>query len=104
MAQDERQPGGAVLERRKEKPETPKLYRVILHNDDYTTMDFVVGVLETVFQKAPAEAYRLMMQVHTQGRAVCGSYTYEVAETKVATVREMAVREGFPLQASLEEE
>ena len=79
------------------------MYRVVLLNDDYTTMEFVVSVLEGIFQKSPAEAFRLMMQVHTQGRAACGTYTYEVAETKVAAVRDLAKREGFPLQASLEE-
>ncbi len=61
-------------------------------------------VLETVFLKTTAEAYRLMMQVHRQGHAICGAYTYEVAETKVATVHEMARDNGFPLRASLEEE
>jgi ATP-dependent Clp protease adaptor protein ClpS len=104
MSREERQPGGAVLEKQKEKTQTPKMYRVLLLNDDYTTMDFVVDVLETVFLKPPAEAFRLMMQVHTQGRAICGMYTIEVADTNVSTVRDLAVREGFPLQASMEEE
>lgn len=104
MSGEQQQTGDAVLERKKEKTQTPKMYRVILLNDDYTTMDFVVIVLETVFHKPPAEAFRLMMQVHTQGRAWCGTYTYDVAETKVATVRELAVRGGFPLQASIEED
>ena len=103
-ATDDQQPGSAVLEQSKQKTETPKLYRVLLLNDDYTTMEFVVSVLENVFQKSPAEAFRLMMQVHTQGQAACGTYTYEVAETKVDTVRELAAREGFPLQASIEDE
>ena len=79
------------------------MYRVVLLNDDYTTMEFVVNVLEGVFQKGPAEAFRLMMQVHTKGQAECGTYTHEVAETKVDTVRDMAQREGFPLQAAIEE-
>ena len=79
------------------------MYRVVLLNDDYTTMEFVVSVLEGVFQKGPAEAFRLMMQVHTKGQAACGTYTHEVAETKVDTVRDMAQREGFPLQAAIEE-
>ena len=96
-------PEGAVRERSGEKVRTPRLYRVVLLNDDYTTMEFVVAVLEEVFRKSPAEAYRLMMQIHTQGRAVCGAYTYEVAETKVGAVRELAAQSGFPLQASLEE-
>jgi len=97
------QRGDAVLEERQHKTKTPKLYHVVLLNDDYTTMEFVIGVLEGVFQKSPAEAFRLMMQVHTQGRATCGTYTYEVAETKVDTVRDLAKREGFPLQASIED-
>ena len=102
------QPGGsapsdAVLERKQHKTKTPTMYRVLLLNDDYTTMEFVVSVLEGIFQKSPAEAFRLMMQVHTQGQATCGRYTYEVAETKVDTVRDMAQREGFPLQATIEE-
>ena len=88
--------------RKKLKP--PDGYKVLLHNDDYTTMEFVVQVLESVFNKAPAEAHRIMMQVHTQGRGVCGGYTYEVAETKIAMTQELARREGFPLQAALEEE
>jgi ATP-dependent Clp protease adaptor protein ClpS len=98
----DRQPGGAVLDRTRDKPVTPKLYRVLLLNDDYTTMEFVVAVIEEVFRKTPAEAFRLMMQVHTEGRAVCGAYTYEVAETKVDTVRQLAERGGFPLQAAIE--
>jgi ATP-dependent Clp protease adaptor protein ClpS len=104
MSGDSRQPSGAVLQERMEKTKTPRMYSVVLLNDDYTTMEFVVAVLEKVFQKSPAEAFRLMMQVHTQGRAVCGTYTYEVAETKADTVHDLASREGFPLQASLEEE
>lgn len=103
MTGDPHQPDGAVRERQEEKTRTPKLYHVVLLNDDYTTMEFVVTVLEEVFQKSPAEAFRLMMEVHTKGRAACGTYTYEVAETKVDTVRDLAKREGFPLQASLEE-
>jgi ATP-dependent Clp protease adaptor protein ClpS len=95
--------GGDVLEQQHQKTQTPKMFRVVLINDDYTTMEFVVGVLESVFQKGPAEAHRLMMQVHTQGRAVCGTYTYEVAETKVGSVRDLASQEGFPLQANIEE-
>ena len=69
---------------------------MLLINDDYTTMEFVVSVLEGVFQKSPAEAFRLMMRVHTEGQAACGTYTYEVAETKVATVRDLAASRGFP--------
>lgn len=100
----DRQLGGEVLERPEDRTVTPRMYRVLLLNDDYTTMDFVVAILEEIFQKAPAEAFRLMMLVHTQGKAVCGAYPYEIAETKVAMVRERAETEGFPLQATIEEE
>ncbi len=98
-----RQTGDEVLERADDKTVTPKMYRVLLLNDDYTTMDFVVSILEDVFQKTPAEAFRLMMLVHNQGQAVCGAYPYEIAETKVDMVRELAAGEGFPLQATMEE-
>lgn len=93
-----------VLEETRDKTQKPTLYKVILLNDDYTTMEFVVQVLEEVFHKTPAEAYRIMMQVHAQGRGICGAYSYEVAETKVATTQDLARRDGFPLQATLEEE
>ena len=98
-----RQAGDEVLERADDKTVTPKMYRVLLLNDDYTTMDFVVSILEEVFQKTPAEAFRLMMLVHNQGQAVCGAYPYEIAETKVDMVRELAAGKGFPLQATMEE-
>jgi ATP-dependent Clp protease adaptor protein ClpS len=102
----ERQPraGGEVLEKKREKTQLPRLFKVFLHNDDYTTMDFVVHVLESVFTKSPAEAYRIMMMVHTRGQALCGAYTFEVAETKVAAVHDLAESAGFPLRASLEGE
>ncbi len=104
MTDDQRRPGAEVLERTKTITKEPRFYRVILHNDDYTTMDFVIDILETVFHKQPAAAYRLMLQVHAQGRAICGMYPHEVAETKIATVRDLATRHGFPLQASMEED
>jgi ATP-dependent Clp protease adaptor protein ClpS len=95
--------GGEVVEKPKSATKRPQLFHVVLINDDYTTMEFVVHVLEAVFDKGPAEAYRIMMQVHTQGRGVCGAYTFEVAETKVATVHDLAQAEGFPLRAGIEE-
>lgn len=104
MTDDQGRPGADVLERTKTITKEPRFYKVILHNDDYTTMEFVVDILETVFHKQPATAYRLMLQVHAQGRAICGMYSHEVAETKIATVRDLATRRGFPLQASMEED
>ena len=85
---DERrdQTGGAVKERAKAQTKEPTLYTVVLLNDDYTPMGFVVEVLETIFQKTPAESYRIMMQVHMGGRGVAGVYPWEVAETKVDIV------------------
>ena len=103
MARPGRATGGEVKEKPKAATKRPQLFHVVLVNDDYTTMEFVVHVLETVFDKGPAEAYRIMMEVHAQGRGVCGAYTYEVAETKVGTVHEMARTEGFPLRAGIEE-
>jgi len=95
--------GGEVVEKPKSVTKRPQLFHVVLINDDYTTMEFVVHVLETIFDKGPAEAYRIMMEVHARGRGICGAYTYEVAETKVETVHEMARTEGFPLRAGIEE-
>ena len=101
--ESERQPGGEVAEKVKPKTQKPRLFRVVLHNDDYTTMQFVIEVLESIFHKSPAEAYRIMMQVHTRGHGVCGAYPYEVAETKVGLVHEAAREQGFPLRASMEQ-
>ena len=98
------QPEREVLEKTRPATKPPDLYKVILHNDDYTTMEFVVEVLEQIFHKSPAEAFRIMMHVHTQGRGLCGAYPYEVAETKVDTVHDRARHRGFPLRASLEQE
>jgi ATP-dependent Clp protease adaptor protein ClpS len=94
---------GAVRERPAPKTLEPTLYRVVLLNDDYTTMEFVVHVLEAVFQKSPAEAYRIMMHVHLNGSGIAGVYPWEVAETKVDTVTSMARGAGYPLKAAVEE-
>lgn len=103
MAERNPQTGGEVLEKTRTKTKRPEMYQVVLHNDDYTTMEFVVHILETVFNKPSPEAFRIMLSVHVEGRGVCGAYTYEVAETKVATVHELARQSGFPLRASVEE-
>ena len=97
--------GAEIVEKPKPglRTQRPSMYRVLLLNDDYTTMQFVVEILETIFDKSPAEAHRVMMHVHTRGRGECGIYTFEVAETKVARVHEQAQSAGFPLRADLEE-
>jgi len=81
----------------------PKLYRVILHNDDYTTMDFVIEILVSVFHKPAAEATKIMIDVHKKGKGTCGVYTYDIASTKVAQVCQLARQREFPLKCSLEE-
>jgi ATP-dependent Clp protease adaptor protein ClpS len=94
---------GSVQERPKVERKEPTEYHVILLNDDYTTMEFVVMVLEHVFQKGPAEAYRIMMDVHVNGRGLAGVYPWEVAETKVDVVTSMARSAGYPLKAVVQE-
>lgn len=86
------------------RAKTPRLYRVLFHNDDYTTMEFVVDVLIRFFRKTATEAAQIMLQVHTHGVGVAGRYTREVAETKVAQVTEAAREEGFPLLLTMEPE
>lgn len=80
----------------------PPMYKVLLHNDDYTTMEFVVHVLMTVFHKSVAQATRIMMNVHKRGIGLCGSYIHEVAETKVETVKRLARENGHPLKCTME--
>ena len=82
----------------------PPMYRVLLINDDYTPMDFVVQVLMGVFNKAIESATQIMMNVHTKGSGVCGVYTYEIAETKTSTVHRLAEENGYPLRSIMEKE
>jgi ATP-dependent Clp protease adaptor protein ClpS len=82
----------------------PPMYKVMLLNDDYTTMEFVVEVLVYVFQKSPEEATRIMLNVHRRGVGICGIYPFEVAETKVNTVETLARENGFPLKCVMERE
>ena len=95
--------GEQVKERVRVEKKEPPLFKVFLLNDDYTTMEFVVQVLEEIFQKSPAEAYQIMMHVHVNGRGLAGIYPWEVAETKVEAVIASARAAGFPLKAVAEE-
>ncbi|HPI23806.1 MAG TPA: ATP-dependent Clp protease adaptor ClpS, partial [Spirochaetota bacterium] len=85
--------GDLALDSRDEV-EHPKMYRVIMHNDHYTTMDFVVEVIIAVFHKPAAEATRMMLEIHKQGMSVCGVYTYDIAATKTGQVHQMARERG----------
>ena len=81
----------------------PIKYKVLLHNDDYTTMEFVVEILMDIFHKSLLEAEQIMLNIHRVGKAVCGTYTYDIAQTKVYQVKQLAKKSGFPLLATLEE-
>jgi ATP-dependent Clp protease adaptor protein ClpS len=104
MSEEKLKSAGHLAEKERQETKEPSLYRVVLMNDDYTTMDFVVHVLETIFHKSTAEATQIMLQVHKKGAGVCGVYTREIAETKVAVVHEMAVQKSYPLRCRMEKE
>ena len=87
-----------------EKTEKPPLFKVLLHNDDYTTMDFVVHVLESIFNMPEDQAFRVMQNVHVQGIGIAGVYTYEIAEMKVAKTTALAREHEFPLLCTMEKE
>ena len=90
-------PDQAVLVEKKTRTRPPRMFRVVIHNDDYTTMEFVVFVLQAVFSKSEAEAVRLMLAVHNEGSAVAGVYPRSIAETKVAESQAAAEQHGMPL-------
>lgn len=94
---------GQTKERVRTEKKEPTLYKVVLLNDDYTTMEFVIQVLEAIFQKSPAEAYQIMMHVHVNGRGIAGVYPWELAETKAEAVIATAREAGYPLKAVTEE-
>jgi ATP-dependent Clp protease adaptor protein ClpS len=94
---------GLAVEEAKPKLKKPPLFRVVLLNDDYTPMEFVVEVLELIFGMDRPKATRIMLEVHTQGKGVCGVFTYEIAETKVAQVSTYAEQNQHPLLCTLEE-
>ena len=93
-----------VTTKSREKTDEPSMYKVLLHNDDYTTMEFVVEILKFVFHKSEERATTIMINVHTKGVGVCGVYTYDIASTKVNSVHVLARERGYPLRCSLEEE
>ena len=94
--------GTATITRPKVETRTPAMYRVLLLNDDYTPMDFVIHILQKFFQKEYDEATQIMLQVHQQGAGVAGTFSYEIAETKVAQVNEYSKRQKHPLKCTME--
>ena len=88
----------------KPKDGQPSMYKVIIHNDDYTTMEFVVKILVNVFGKSLEKASQIMLNVHRQGKGICGLFIYSIAETKVETVHKLARENGFPLKCTMEKE
>lgn len=92
-----------IRERQNIKLQEPKMYNVVLHNDDFTTMEFVVKILMTIFRKSEAEAQTLMLMVHKEGRAVAGTYSLDIAQSKVQKATAMARMENFPLRLTIEQ-
>jgi len=84
--------------------EEPQMFKVLLHNDDYTSMDFVVEVLTGIFHKTHAQAEQIMLQIHEKGKAICGVYSFEIAQTKAQQVKQSAKQNEFPLLATIEED
>jgi len=97
-------PNTGVVVKTRPKTRKPAMYKVLMLNDDYTPMEFVVHVLERFFQKSREEATRIMLHVHRRGVGVCGVFTYEVAETKVTQVMDLARQNQHPLQCTIEKE
>jgi ATP-dependent Clp protease adaptor protein ClpS len=95
---------GELATQERHKVARPERFKVVLYNDDYTPMEFVVQVLETLFGKGPSEATQIMLQIHNAGLGIAGVYVQEVAETKLAKVHEEAEKRGYPLRAGMEKE
>lgn len=93
----------SVTTDQRQEIDEPSLYKVLLHNDDYTTMDFVIMILEGVFHKSTGEATQIMLSVHNKGVGLAGIYTRDIADTKVAVVHEMARQREYPLRCSIEQ-
>ena len=102
--EEEREGGTSTVVKPEKKLKRPTLYKVLFHNDDYTTREFVVFVLQTVFHHDEATAVRIMWHVHTTGIGVAGVFTYEIAETKARKVEALALENEFPLRVSVEPE
>ena len=97
-----RQSDRGILEKTRQKTGKPPMYKVFLLNDDYTTMEFVVEMLEEVFRHSKVSATQIMLHVHRNGRGLAGIYTKDVAETKIAIVHKQAAEEGFPMKCDME--
>lgn len=104
MADHESTPGRGVAEKSRTKTTRPSMYKVFLLNDDYTTMEFVVEMLEKVFHRSKVEATRIMLHVHRNGRGLAGVFTRDIAETKILQVHSAAKENGFPLKCDMEKE
>lgn len=104
MAPNEQQPQRGVMEKTRQKTTRPSMFKVFLLNDDYTTMEFVVEVLQNVFGKSTVEATQVMLHVHRNGKGLAGVYARDIAETKIAQVHTLARDNGFPLKCDMEKE
>jgi ATP-dependent Clp protease adaptor protein ClpS len=102
MAENTPQREGLVITKDEKEVREPRLFKVLLHNDDYTTMEFVISILETVFQKSTPDATKIMLNVHHEGVGVAGIYTREICETKISLVHQLARKNEFPLRCSME--
>jgi ATP-dependent Clp protease adaptor protein ClpS len=96
-------PQGETATQTRPRAVQPPMFKVLLHNDDYTTMEFVVHVLQKFFQKSMEEATQIMLHVHHKGMGICGLYPFEIAETKVSQVVDYARKNDYPLQCTMEE-
>ena len=99
---EERKSSQSVKIKVREKPNLPTEYKVVFHNDDHTTMDFVVMVLMKIFRKSESEATRIMLQVHNEGKGIAGIYSYDIAQTKSDLTMQLARSNGYPLQLTVE--
>ena len=102
MAKNNDQREGSVFTEDVSQTKEPRLYKVLLHNDDYTSMEFVIAILETVFHKSTNDATKIMLNVHNEGLGIAGVYTREICETKISVVHQLAKKNEFPLRCSME--